>query len=250
MGAFRDSRFECPACGARHPWVPQLAGRRMRCRCGAGVPVPQEDPSGDPVERESEFLPPADFLPFADDDADEVTSGERPGQAEEYDLSPHPHTYASEKRRWGPWVVLVVLAAGIAVGTTWYFRRAAEHSKRELRERGDDAEVQRLCREYHDFEIQQWMRTNPRHVLQGIDADIARKMADELYGRGAQRVIAFGEAISGWLAIELPEDQGQRKSLFEWAANWQEGLGRRGAADVGQHYILLKMPDPGPTGGI
>lgn len=39
------SKFECSECGAKYAWKPQLAGRKVRCKCGEVMRCPAEDPS-------------------------------------------------------------------------------------------------------------------------------------------------------------------------------------------------------------
>ncbi|HET6248967.1 MAG TPA: hypothetical protein VFE47_14820 [Tepidisphaeraceae bacterium] len=37
-----DMKFQCPACKRRYTWKPELAGKRLRCKCGEPVSVPAE----------------------------------------------------------------------------------------------------------------------------------------------------------------------------------------------------------------
>ena len=37
--------FACAACGARYPWKPQFAGKKVKCKCGMSVPIPAENPT-------------------------------------------------------------------------------------------------------------------------------------------------------------------------------------------------------------
>jgi hypothetical protein len=38
-------RFSCGACGKTYAWKPELAGRRVKCKCGQPVSVPADDPA-------------------------------------------------------------------------------------------------------------------------------------------------------------------------------------------------------------
>ncbi len=37
--------FSCTTCGKQYRWKPELAGRKVRCKCGAAMNVPAEDPA-------------------------------------------------------------------------------------------------------------------------------------------------------------------------------------------------------------
>jgi hypothetical protein len=38
-------QFSCTSCGKAYAWKPQLAGKRVKCKCGAPISVPAEDPA-------------------------------------------------------------------------------------------------------------------------------------------------------------------------------------------------------------
>jgi hypothetical protein len=42
-------RFSCDACGKTYAWKPELAGRRVKCKCGQPVSVPAEDPATESI---------------------------------------------------------------------------------------------------------------------------------------------------------------------------------------------------------
>jgi hypothetical protein len=42
-----DSKFSCDSCGRSYAWKPQLAGKRVKCKCGQAVTVPDADPAVD-----------------------------------------------------------------------------------------------------------------------------------------------------------------------------------------------------------
>lgn len=39
-------KFSCDACGKAYSWKTELAGRRVKCKCGQTMSVPQDDPAG------------------------------------------------------------------------------------------------------------------------------------------------------------------------------------------------------------
>lgn len=47
MAATTLATFPCESCGKRYAWKPELAGRAVKCRCGAVMRAPAEPPSPD-----------------------------------------------------------------------------------------------------------------------------------------------------------------------------------------------------------
>jgi hypothetical protein len=49
-------KFGCDACGKRYTWKPELAGKRVKCKCGGILSVPRTDPAAPPAADDA--LPP------------------------------------------------------------------------------------------------------------------------------------------------------------------------------------------------
>jgi len=45
MGSTTSGKFSCDGCGKSYAWKAELAGRRVKCKCGHVVTVPAEDPA-------------------------------------------------------------------------------------------------------------------------------------------------------------------------------------------------------------
>src|SRR3954470_16468461 len=56
--------FACSVCGKRYRWKLELAGKRVRCSCGASVTVPTEEPWYDLAPKPQE-PPPVPTAPHA-----------------------------------------------------------------------------------------------------------------------------------------------------------------------------------------
>jgi hypothetical protein len=48
--------------------------------------------------------------------------------------------------------------------------------------------------------------------------------------------------VSLSVALELPQDPEKRKALFDWDRKWHLEQGHRPAEDVGQKYLLIRLP--------
>ena len=44
MSESDNPKFSCAACGREFRWKPELAGKKAKCKCGAVVPVPAQEP--------------------------------------------------------------------------------------------------------------------------------------------------------------------------------------------------------------
>ncbi len=47
MAGSKKSRFACPSCGRRYSWKRELAGKKVRCKCGKSMRVPDVLPAVD-----------------------------------------------------------------------------------------------------------------------------------------------------------------------------------------------------------
>src|SRR4051794_30652218 len=58
-----DGKFPCSACQRRYTWKPELAGKRVKCKCGEVMRVPQRSPAEEAADADA--LPP-DMADLAD----------------------------------------------------------------------------------------------------------------------------------------------------------------------------------------
>jgi len=128
-------------------------------------------------------------------------------------------------------------------------------------ERGRDADVLDLQKQFGSAELLKWLDTNQGGGIVGFywTRDLTAKYAHQWYDHGAKTVLAFGQTWTTALAIELPNDKAQRKYFFDFAAAFPHsgggiptgampgGLSREFAAaehrqtDVDQKYLLLEF---------
>src|SRR5436309_2140160 len=45
MGSTQAGKFSCDGCGKSYTWKAELAGRRVKCKCGRALTVPAQDPA-------------------------------------------------------------------------------------------------------------------------------------------------------------------------------------------------------------
>src|SRR5438552_17401640 len=45
MSSTAAGRFSCDGCGKTYAWKAELAGKRVKCKCGQAMTVPSEDPA-------------------------------------------------------------------------------------------------------------------------------------------------------------------------------------------------------------
>src|SRR4051794_31875728 len=57
MGAAVAGQFSCDACGKSYRWKPELAGRKAKCKCGAVMVCPKDEPGKEQEEDLFELAP-------------------------------------------------------------------------------------------------------------------------------------------------------------------------------------------------
>lgn len=116
---------------------------------------------------------------------------------------------------------------------------AASH---KYTDKGDDPEVARKMDEGGGGkEIHEWFKQNPMRMMGELSPRQAIAKADELQEMGAKKVYAFGAVMSLCMAVELPEDAEQRKSLFTFENKWAREHRYKPAKDEGQKFLLLNL---------
>jgi hypothetical protein len=250
----------CPECGASYPWKPQLAGKKVRCKCGklfAAVPpkalpaTPIEQPDTFALEEDSDVraipapkravtrmpagaattMPSSAATSSAPDLAAAYpTHGRRRVVVQEED------TNESKKKLLIPIAVLVLLLGGGIFAGLAMKGGLLKPNKPML---GDDAMITGMIKDENGTEVKEWLKANSRHMFMSMTEGQATALADRLYGMGAVKVLAFGEVISRSIAVELPDDPEKRKKLFEFEREHNGWKSK--SKDVGQRYFLLWM---------
>ena len=137
----------------------------------------------------------------------------------------------------GPVLLVVVTAAVIGIRLLTGGGSAATAAA----QKGEDADVEVMIRDQYGKEIHDWMQENPTRLVQGMTPSQAISQADLWRRWGAKRVMAFGAVMTTALAIELPDDPAQRKTLFDWQAQWHSEMRMKVWTDEGQKWLLIRM---------
>jgi len=255
--------ISCPACGASYPFKPQLAGKKVRCKCGKmfeakppkALPAePVEEPDIFALEADSEVSaipkkkPTVTRMPVssgvrttAGTAATSSPSPAAPDLAAAYPTHGRRRVVAQEedpgdsKRKLVVPIAVLVMLIGVGI----FVMMGMKGMKKRAPMLGDDAKITEMIDDEGGTEVKEWIRSHSRHMIHNMTPSQVEAFADRLYNMGAVKVYAFGEMISASLAVELPADPAQRKALFEFE---QEHNGFRSkATDVGQKYFLLYM---------
>lgn len=237
--------ISCPACGASYPFKPQLAGKKVRCKCGSTFQAqppralavePDDEPRIFAIEQDSQVTaipkrkPAAspDGMPAPEMAAAYPTRGVRRVAAEEADSSGN-----------GRKLVIAGAVLVMLVGVGIFVMMGMKGMTQRQPTLGDDAKIIAMIDNEGGTEVKQWIRSHSRHMIHNMTPSQVEAFADRLYNMGAVKVYAFGEMISASLAVELPSDPAQRKALFEFEKS-HNGF-RSKTTDVGQKYFLLYM---------
>lgn len=248
--------ISCPACGASYPWKPQLAGKKVRCKCGTmfaaiapkALPAePVEEPDVFAVEEDSDVraIPaprraPTRMPPAAP--AAATSSAAAPALAAAYPTRGRGRVVQEEdagesnKKSLIPIAILVMLIGGGIFAALAVKGGMGGSTKAML---GEDAKIVAMIEDEGGTEVKEWIRAHNRHMIHNMTEGQVIGFADRLYSMGAVKVYAFGEMISASLAVQLPADPAQRKELWEFEK--QHNGFRSKQKDVGQDYFLLYM---------
>jgi hypothetical protein len=87
-----------------------------------------------------------------------------------------------------------------------------------------------------------------------MEVEAAKALERQLLNAGAIRVLAFGEGVSEFLAVELPADADARHEIFQSAARYDKNIHRNDltpfCGDSHQHYLLLRTSDDELNSGL
>ena len=73
MGDAAVGKFSCDGCGKTYAWKAELAGRRVKCKCGQALTVPAQDPAAAMYEAPPEGFD--DLYAFADEKVQAMLAG-------------------------------------------------------------------------------------------------------------------------------------------------------------------------------
>ena len=262
MSTTDPGRIVCASCGRSGPYRPELAGKRLKCKCGGIIQVPAHSPPDHPSDEPLRPQPiaPAPSEPAHDPDAGydirtEAESDNRPVQRppnvlaygtgaapapepapSAYPTYPRPKTYASNSAAEQSHLIrMVILIAVITVviGGSIVGIRMLKGPASSAPQLGEDADIEaKISDEYHK-DVHAWFQEDPSRIMGPWSQSQAISQADRWHQQGAKQVLAFGSRISLVAVIELPDDPAQRKPIFDWQAQWhKEHLARSGPTSV------------------
>jgi hypothetical protein len=267
--------ISCSMCNRQYNWKPELAGRRVKCKCGNVIAVPEAPVEEVPAEDDTYDVSGVDL---SDLPPPPVESGYRCPSCREpmepgtpqcpscgFSLKPAKRTsgasaaaaaappalgYATAKRGDAArameqsnlikQAILFVLAIALVGGAIFAMRFFSGGSapKTGL---GEDDDIIAMIKDEHGTEAKKWLDTNSSRMLSGMTRSQAEYKIDQWYKMGATKVIAFGGLVSMTVALELPTDPAKRKELFDWERKWHSEMDMKPAVDVGQKYLLIRL---------
>lgn len=237
----------CPGCGASYAYKPQLAGKKVRCKCGMTFPATAPTALATVEEEERSVLSLRDSESrVAVAQAPPAAASAPAGLDVQSVMARYPMhhrtravTEAEDPRSRGKLVAFIAMALLLAGGAIAAVLMLGGDSLKNANLKGDDAKIVAMIRDDGATEIRKWLTNSPRHMVLHQTNGQVLSLADRLYQLGAVEVLAFGETITASLAVELPADPVKRKALLDFE---KEHNGRRTpTADVGQKYMLLHM---------
>ena len=280
MSQAQSNSISCPFCNRQYNWKPELAGRRVKCKCGNVIAVPDAAPSEESAddiygvgEVDLSDLPPPPVAsgyrcPSCRNPMEpgtrqcpncgfDVKSGQKgavasktAGAAAAAAAAPRAIGYASakrvdaakemEKKNLIKQAILFV-GAIVLVGGAIFAMRFFSGGKSAAPGLGEDDTVTAMIKDENGTEAKKWLADHPGRMLAGTTRSQAEYRVDQWYKMGATKVYAFGGLMSMTVALELPKDPAKRKELFDWEKKWHTEMDIKPSVDVGQKYLLIRM---------
>ncbi|CAN5559832.1 hypothetical protein BH09PLA1_BH09PLA1_00670 [soil metagenome] len=270
----------CPFCNRQYNWKPDLAGRRVKCKCGNAIAVPVAEAEAQaaddtydvggidlsdlpPPPTDSGYRCPSCRNPMEPGTRQcpncgfDVKSGKTGGATSKVSgtaaaaaAAPRAIGYAGGKRADAAKAMeqrnlikqaILFVAAIVLVGGAIFAMRFLSGGKAAKTGLGEDDDVIAMISDENGTEARKWIEGHPGRMLGGTTRSQAEYKIDQWYKMGATKVIAFGGVMSMTVALELPSDLEKRKELFAWEKKWHSEMDRKPAVDVGQKYLLIRM---------
>lgn len=268
-------RIVCPDCGRSGPYRPELAGKRLKCKCGGVIQVPAQDSAEEGTEEPLRpepigSAPVAGKSDAADDpeagydirEPDEAPKGTRarppdvltyragaaatPPEpaAETYPTFARPKIYSTDNSAEKSQLIrlAVILAViAVAIGGSIFGIRMLKGSGPTGPQLGEDADIQAKMQDEYCKEIHAWFQEDSTRIMGPWSESQALSHADQWQQMGAKQVLALGSRLSMVAVIELPDDPAKRKALFDWQAEWHRNHLTKVWTDVGQKYLMIRL---------
>jgi len=255
MSQTSTGKIKCASCGRQYPWKDELAGRKIKCKCGqvfqapASAPVEEEDalydlaPDLAPVAKPSAVQP----VPRPATVAQQAGVATSVPKAKPAAVLPYvskrandgPDKSAELKKLIIP-AVAIVLLIGLVVGARLLFHAVKANQPPAL---GQDGKVAELDSEYGKTEALEWFKQSMHQSILGSiwTREQAQQRIEGWYSQGAKKVYAFGGVMTNSLAIELPDDPVKRKFFVDLAERWrmEHHFDRPPIKDVGQKFVMI-----------
>jgi hypothetical protein len=274
-----EDRIVCSQCGRSGPMKPALAGKKLRCKCGNLIMVP-EFPAEEAQSEDLQDLEPLRPEPVQEgqaahsgvDEGDEYDirdaapadnrEVERPADVVAYQSArraappeppasafPHfarPKTYGSDSSaeqssliRYA--IILAVLAVLIGGSIAGMKFLGGHGGGSSAPMPGEDADIVAKMNDEYCKEIHAWFQEDNTRIMGPWSQSQALSQADKWSQMGAKQVLALGSRMSLVAVIELPDEAAKRKQLFDWQAQWHAEHMQRVWTDVGQKYLMIRL---------
>jgi hypothetical protein len=242
MSANQTERIVCEKCGRSGPYRPELAGKRLKCKCGNIIRVPEApmEPEPDPAD---DFSEPVRLEPLAAEPPQPPVESPLP-------RAPAPSMYPTfsrarpvqdEKSGLMRMVVLIVVLGVLIGGAIVGIKMLSGPDRPAGPQLGEDADIEQKMQDEYHKEVRAWFAEDHTRILGPWTETQALAQVDRWQKMGAKQVIAFSSRLSMVAVIELPDDPAQRKQLFDWQASWNVSHMQKVWTDVGQKYLMIQL---------
>ena len=259
-----SGKIVCGSCGRQYSWKPELAGRTVKCKCGAAIVVPRESPvaavaapdgydlaaegavgESAPSYAPAAYTPPAYRSPVSSRETASTGTAIAGRDSKARRGAAVDSAKRSEIKKIAVIAVGLVLVIGLIVGAKFAFDAFGPSSSKPKNLKGMDGAVASMTEENGAFEVLSWLKENNRRGVVGFfwTREKTELVAQEWYDHGAKKVLAFGGVMTRCLAIELPDDKAKREYFFDYAQRFslETHPGKVAQKDEGQKYVVINF---------
>lgn len=271
----QQDRITCPQCGRSGPYRAEMAGRKLKCKCGnvMQIPAANTEDTEEPIKLDP--IAPAMRAARAEEQGDEYDVAEpapepnrnvqRPADVIAYRSAPaekepptkpmapafptfmKPKTYSAgegaDQSQLVRLVIILAIVVAVIGGAIFGIRYVAGSHSASARAAlpGEDADIQAKMQDEYYKEVHAWFQQDGSRMLGPWTQQQALSQVERWQDMGAKQVLAFGSRLSTVAVIELPDDPAKRKQIFDWQAQWHADHFEKIWTDVGQKYLMIRL---------
>lgn len=252
-----SASIACASCGKSYTLKPEYIGKKLKCKCGATISVPAEEPDTFDIADEPPAKPVA--KPPTRPAAVAAASAPLPRGA----LPPRRVTAPSKnygrgsdtgersalgKVVGGILTVLVLISIGFKILRIFVFSRSsasAQPISAPANSSTHDEDALALMAKDQMVPMSAWLTSGPNgKMLGGYSLKQAQYLYNDKWKKelGVTEVYIANAVMSLVVVFELPTNPAARSAIYAWQAKWHEQQQLPIVKDTGGKFLMISIP--------